>query len=152
MSDPSYVMQLALASALLGDTSVSGLIDAEVSDELDAANAPYPRVEIGESHWAPETNGCGDPGILWETVNVWASGPGGRLLAKQIASAVLAVIGPQRSAGALVSPALTLPGYTIVSVVIHDARHTTELDPTEAAIGLVARSTLLLAYQLSPTA
>jgi hypothetical protein len=153
MSDPSYAMQVAIAAALLADTAVTGLVGARILDELSAVNAPYPRIEIGDSRNLPATNGCNDPVEQWETLEVWASGPGGRLKAKLISVAALAVIGPRRDQyGTLLPPVLNVAGYSLVSALIHEAKHSTDVDMTSPdGSGLVARSTLTVVYQLIPT-
>ncbi len=138
--DPTEAVQVALAAALTG---AQALAAASIRDPIAAQGAPYPLVEIGQSQWVPDNNGCLSSGLDYETVHVWASDAMARLTAKTLAAAVAAVVAP--AAGPTWAPA----GWSVISAILEDAHHGTDGDATDPK-GLVAHSVLTFRIRLQP--
>jgi hypothetical protein len=140
MSDPAGAIQDGMAVALLADSAVTGYVGQAVLDELSAGNGPYPYVGIGDDQVIGEANGCSDGSLVYSTVHVYASGPNGRRLCKQIANAVRRVL----------SAPFAIDGHRMINALFQSARHMTDADDT--AGGLVAHSVLVFQYRTLPTA
>ena len=141
MSDPSYDLQAAQEAALLADTAVIGLVGQNIFDDLSAPDSAYPRICLGDDQVIGETNTCFDPSEIYSTVHIWASGPGGRMRAKQIAGEVRRVL----------AQTLTLAGHAMKSALFHDARYMLDGDETDAE-GRVAHGVLTFYYRTTPIA
>ena len=146
--DPSLAFQRAIATRLLSTAAVTAIVGQRVLAPQDAQGATYPFVEIGEGQFVPEDGGCAPAGEQYETIHVWASGQGGSLKAKELASAVRAALAPPPPTYA---PKLTLAGVNISSAVCESVRHLSDGDATDAK-GLVAHSVLTFRFRVQAAA
>jgi len=145
MSDPAYPIQLGIASALLAAPAVTALVGQAIYDPASAAGKAYPFVEIGEDQIVPNADAITD--LAWVTIHIWADGPTGRFLAKQIAGAIRDVLAPRPPA----TSALTVAGYSVISGLLHSARYLNDTDDTDPSV-IIAHGNLSLRFQLAPTA
>lgn len=138
MADPTYALQVAIAAALLADSGVTALVGTAVVDPLSAPNAAYPFVEIGDDEVIDETNTYSSLVEVHSTIHVWADGPSGRLLAKQISNEI----------GRVLASPITLDGHLMVSAKPHTARHMLDGDMTNQ--GQIAHSILVFQFRTVP--
>lgn len=146
MSDPSEALQIAVAGALLAAAPVVELVGDRVLDPIAAQGADYPLVEVGQGQFVPDNGECFDSGLSYETIHVWADDQQARLVAKRIAARVAAVLAPRPPA-----PLLDVPGFRVLSALLHDVRHMDDGDATEAA-GMVAHSVLTFQFRVEAAA
>lgn len=139
MSDPAYALQIAMAAALLADDGVTGLVGANVFDDLSAPSSVYDRVTIGDDQVLPEPNGCLVPDEIYSTVHGWCRGADGRLKAKQLAGEVRRVL----------TVPLPLDGHIMTSALCHEIRYLTQGDATDPD-GLVCHVVLTFRFHTYP--
>lgn len=139
MIDPAYALQVAIAAALLADSTVTSLVGTNVFDPLSAVNSSYPFIEVGDDQVLEDTTQFIDGSEIFSTIHIWANGPGGRLAAKQIASAVRNVL----------QQPLSMTGHCMSSAIFHSARHMIDHDMSDQ--GQIAHSVLVFQYRTAPT-
>ena len=136
---PDFELQRAMSSALLGNAAVTALVGGAVLDELSAFGQPYPYIQIGHDQIIGHDGAPTDWSEIYSTVHIYADGPRGRELAKQIAGAVRDVL----------SDPLTLPSHVMPSAEFKSSLHMTSDDPTNPG-AVVAHSVLVFHYHTQP--
>lgn len=142
--DPSEAFQVAIAARLLATSAVTAIAGQRVLSTLDSQGALYPRVEIGQSQFLPDDGACAPQGDHYETIHLWAAGPGASLKAKALKAAVRAALAPPPPTYA---PRLVVPGWRVSSAVVEDGRDLTEDDATNPK-GAVAHGVLTIRFRV----
>jgi len=138
-ADPSYDIQVAMAAALLADSAVTALVGQNVVDPLAAPNTSYPLIEIGDDQVIGTADQSAAGSEVYSTIHVWANGPWGRLVAKQIVDQVRRVL----------SEPLTLANHQMNSALFHSARFFVDTDPTDQ--GQIAHGVVVFQFRTLPT-
>ncbi len=133
MNDPSYAVQVGAVAAMLADAGVVGLValtsdGPAVFDALTRAPDAYPRAEIQNVQAVPPHQSTAASTEVYLTLDLWASGPAGRLQLELLSNAIgvcFTTIPP------------TFAGFRLVTSLFQEVKHLTDGD------GLTAHSILI---------
>ena len=133
MNDPSYAVQVGAVAAMLADAGVIGRValtgdGPAVFDALTRAPDAYPRAEIQNIQAVPPHQSTAASIEVYLTLDLWASGPGGRLQLEQLSDAI---------GVCFTSTPPSFAGFRLVTSLFQDAKHLSDPD------GLTAHSILI---------